>query len=74
MQPACKQHAASMQPACDCHALGGVQAIDVGVFIFFYVFYVLLSLILLLNLLVAMLANTFDSVREEATLECRTSL
>ena len=32
-----------------------------------------MSLILLLNLLIAMLSFTFETVREESTLQCRTS-
>ena len=38
-----------------------------------YLFFVILSLILLLNLLIAMLSFTFEAVREEAVLVCRTA-
>ena len=38
-----------------------------------YIFFIILSLILLLNLLIAMLSFTFETVREESTLQCRTS-
>ena len=35
--------------------------------------YTIYSVILLLNLLIAMLSFTFDNVREQSTLECRTA-
>merc|ERR1739848_175513 len=50
--------------------MGGFDMICFG---FFYILYIIVSLILLLNLLVAMLSNTFEMVRQDSTLKCRTS-
>ena len=38
-----------------------------------YLFFTILSLVLLLNLLIAMLSFTFETVRSESTLQCRTT-
>jgi hypothetical protein len=50
-----------------------MQLFDFFVWLFVYLFFIILSLILMLNLLIAMLSFTFEMVREEATLQCRTS-
>ena len=49
------------------------QQAALAVWMTIYLFYVIFSMILLLNLLIAMLSFTFDTVREESTLQCRTS-
>ena len=53
--------------------LNRMQMIDFCLWLFVYLIYIILALILLLNLLIAMLTFTFDAVREESTLQCRTS-
>jgi hypothetical protein len=49
------------------------QLVDFFIWLVVYLFFIILSLILLLNLLIAMLSFTFEMVREESTLQCRTS-
>ena len=49
------------------------QSVDFALWLVFYLLFIILSLILLLNLLIALLSFTFDAVRNESTLECRTS-
>ena len=49
------------------------QVAALGLWFALYILYILFSLILLLNLLIAMLSFTFDTVRDESTLQCRTS-
>ena len=49
------------------------QSVDLIIFGFLYIVYILMSIILLLNLLIAMLSFTFESVREDSTLQCRLS-
>ena len=49
------------------------QLVAFGIWLLVYLLFVILSLILLLNLLIAMLSFTFESVRSESTLQCRTS-
>ena len=49
------------------------QVVAVCLWLAVYVFYMLFALILMLNLLIAMLSFTFDTVRTEATLQCRTA-
>jgi len=53
-------------------ALSGFQLFDFGVWVVVYIFFIILSLIQLLNLLIAMLSFTFETVRDESTLQCRT--
>ena len=53
--------------------LSPFQCIDFFIWLVVYLFFIILSLILLLNLLIAMLSFTFESVRNESTLQCRTS-
>ena len=49
------------------------QLVDFFVWLALYLLFIIMSLILLLNLLIAMLSFTFETVREESTLQCRTS-
>ena len=49
------------------------QEVDLVCFGVLYIAFILFSIILLLNLLIAMLAFTFEEVREDSTLECRLS-
>ena len=49
------------------------QKVDLVCFAALYIVFILLSIILLLNLLIAMLSFTFDSVRQDSTLQCRLS-
>lgn len=51
--------------------LSASQAVDLVVFVVIYLFYAILSVVLLLNLLIAMFTHTFDSVRNESTLNSR---
>ena len=53
--------------------LSTMQVIDFSLWFMIYYLFVLISLILLLNLLIAMLSFTFETVREESTLQCRTA-
>ena len=57
----------------DFTTLSNMQAFDFALWLFVYLMFTILSLILLLNLLIAMLSFTFESVRDESTLQCRTS-
>ena len=54
-------------------ALSTWQRIDLVTFAALYIIFILMSIILLLNLLIAMLSYTFESVREDSTLQCRLS-
>jgi len=53
--------------------LSTAQQVDFCIWLVVYLFFIILSLILLLNLLIAMLSFTFEAVRAESTLQCRTS-
>jgi len=57
----------------DFTTLSNMQAFDFTLWLVVYLMFTILSLILLLNLLIAMLSFTFESVRDESTLQCRTS-
>ena len=53
--------------------LSTMQQVDLCFWFILYIYFVIISIILLLNLLIAMLSFTFESVREESTLQCRTA-
>ena len=49
------------------------MTLSLGLWILLYLFFIIMTLILLVNLLIAMLTHTFETVREEATLQSRLS-
>lgn len=57
----------------DFTVLSTSQQVDFVLFLVVYLFFIILSIILLLNLLIAMLSFTFEAVRDESTLQCRTA-
>jgi len=54
-------------------SLSSSQTVAMFMWLFMFLLYAIYSVILLLNLLIAMLSFTFDNVREQSTLECRTA-
>jgi len=57
----------------DLTILSTSQQVAFYLWLLVYLFFTILSLVLLLNLLIAMLSFTFETVRSESTLQCRTT-
>ena len=51
----------------------GLQWLDMNLFVGMYYLYILVAMILLLNLLIALMGNTFEKIKEDSTLQYRRS-